>query len=198
MDSRKVYAFLSVGWGILADIDIESEVIRSIGESRFTLWSLLRIAKLKTYNARLSYTLLDNNKDKGGKGRAGDENENTRTETVIEGDFVSVYASCQSHIGSDIIFAPDAIANDQLIHLTYIRGDVGRARITQFLLGLDTGTEDSSKNNGICSLCCRNSVTAHYDNCFEFGHFNWSFCFYFKNTVLQQGVGLIIFEYDLP
>jgi sphingosine kinase len=130
-----------VGWGILADIDIESEVIRSIGESRFTLWSLLRIAKLKTYNAQLSYTLLGRNKSRNTDPGVGDENENRppATETLIEGDFVSVYASCQSHIGSDIIFAPDATANDQLIHLTYIRGDVGRARITQFLLGLDKG-----------------------------------------------------------
>lgn len=124
MDSRKVYAFLSVGWGILADIDIESEVIRLIGESRFTLWSLLRVAKLRTYHATVKYF------------EAGGSREGMK---VIEGDFVSVYASCQSHIGSDIIFAPKATANDGLIHLTIAQGDIGRARVTQFLLGLSKG-----------------------------------------------------------
>jgi len=113
----------------LADIDIESEVIRSIGESRFTLWSLLRVAKLRTYTAQIQYSL------KAEKGTSKSDNNR-----VIEGEFVNVYASCQSHIGSDIIFAPMATPNDGLIHLTIARGDIGRTRITQFLLGLAKGT----------------------------------------------------------
>ena len=40
-----LYSFLSIGWGIMADIDIESERLRAIGESRFTLWALHRIAR---------------------------------------------------------------------------------------------------------------------------------------------------------
>ena len=37
------YAFLSVGWGIIADIDIESEKFRSFGETRFTVGGLQRL-----------------------------------------------------------------------------------------------------------------------------------------------------------
>ncbi|CAN8002201.1 unnamed protein product, partial [Ixodes hexagonus] len=38
-----LYSFLTVGWGILADIDIESERLRAIGEIRFTLWAFWRL-----------------------------------------------------------------------------------------------------------------------------------------------------------
>lgn len=37
------YAFLSVGWGLVADIDIESEKFRALGESRFTVQALQRV-----------------------------------------------------------------------------------------------------------------------------------------------------------
>lgn len=37
------YAFLSFGWGIIADIDIESEKFRKLGENRFTVGALQRV-----------------------------------------------------------------------------------------------------------------------------------------------------------
>lgn len=36
------FSFLSVGWGLMADIDIESERLRAIGEARFVLWGVIR------------------------------------------------------------------------------------------------------------------------------------------------------------
>ncbi|KAH3871345.1 hypothetical protein DPMN_034543, partial [Dreissena polymorpha] len=39
----KIFSFLSVCWGLLADIDFESEKFRAIGEARFTLQAILRI-----------------------------------------------------------------------------------------------------------------------------------------------------------
>ncbi len=53
--SRPRLAFLSVGFGIIADVDIESEHLRYLGELRFTLWGLHRIRHLRRYRARLSY-----------------------------------------------------------------------------------------------------------------------------------------------
>ncbi|XP_022665451.1 sphingosine kinase 2-like isoform X5 [Varroa destructor] len=50
-----IYSFLSYGWGIMSDIDIESEKLRSFGEIRFTLWALWRIFSLRTYSGRVSY-----------------------------------------------------------------------------------------------------------------------------------------------
>lgn len=39
-----IYSFLSIGWGLFADIDIESEKMRSWGEARFMMRAFVRIA----------------------------------------------------------------------------------------------------------------------------------------------------------
>lgn len=49
------YSFLSVGWGLMADIDIESERLRAIGEARFAVWGVIRALGLRRYKGRLSY-----------------------------------------------------------------------------------------------------------------------------------------------
>jgi sphingosine kinase len=46
--ARTYCSFLSVGYGLLADIDIESERLRMLGESRFTVWAFARLASAFT------------------------------------------------------------------------------------------------------------------------------------------------------
>lgn len=41
--SEIMFSFLSVGWGLLSDIDIESERLRVLGSQRFTIWSVARL-----------------------------------------------------------------------------------------------------------------------------------------------------------
>lgn len=50
-----MFSFLSIGWGLIADVDIESERLRSLGHQRFTIWSIHRIISLRTYRGTLSY-----------------------------------------------------------------------------------------------------------------------------------------------
>ena len=45
---QRLYSFLSVGWGLIADVDIESEKYRSMGNARFALMALVKIASLYT------------------------------------------------------------------------------------------------------------------------------------------------------
>ena len=47
--------YLFSAYGAIADIDIESEVLRSLGEFRFTIFTLLRVAKLRKHKAKLWY-----------------------------------------------------------------------------------------------------------------------------------------------
>lgn len=54
-----LYSFLSVGWGLLADIDIESEHLRAIGGQRFVVWSIARLIGLRTYKGTVSYLPYD-------------------------------------------------------------------------------------------------------------------------------------------
>lgn len=54
-----MFSFLSVGWGLISDIDIESERLRAIGGQRFTIWSVARIIGLRTYKGKVSYLACD-------------------------------------------------------------------------------------------------------------------------------------------
>ena len=46
-------------YGIIADVDIESEHLRGMGDLRFTVYGLLKIAKLRTYKAKVWYLPKD-------------------------------------------------------------------------------------------------------------------------------------------
>lgn len=53
---EKIYSFLSVFWGVLADCDINSEVIRCVGSARFTIWGVYRVFCIKRYTGSIYYT----------------------------------------------------------------------------------------------------------------------------------------------
>ncbi|KAF5279753.1 hypothetical protein FQA39_LY05443 [Lamprigera yunnana] len=57
--SQIMFSFLSISWGILSDIDIESEILRVFGEPRFTLWSLARVIGLRSYSGKVYYLPAD-------------------------------------------------------------------------------------------------------------------------------------------
>ncbi|KAH8370998.1 hypothetical protein KR093_005855 [Drosophila rubida] len=59
LEQRVMYSFLSIGWGLISDVDIESECIRMFGYQRFTIWTLYRLANLRTYNGKISYLPAD-------------------------------------------------------------------------------------------------------------------------------------------
>ncbi|XP_005413003.1 PREDICTED: sphingosine kinase 2 isoform X3 [Chinchilla lanigera] len=51
----RCFSFLSVAWGFVSDVDIQSERFRALGRARFTLGTVLGLATLRTYRGRLSY-----------------------------------------------------------------------------------------------------------------------------------------------
>lgn len=53
-----MFSFLSVGWGLLSDIDIESERLRAIGGQRFAVWALARLVGLRRYRGTLTYAKI--------------------------------------------------------------------------------------------------------------------------------------------
>lgn len=52
---KRLFSFLSVAWGFVSDVDIESERYRGLGSARFTLGTLVRLASLRSYKGRLSF-----------------------------------------------------------------------------------------------------------------------------------------------
>ena len=58
---------------------------------------------------------------------------------TIEDDFVTVCAAYQTHLGSDIIMAPDAHFNDGLIQLTVIRSGITKQQLFSLMTALEKG-----------------------------------------------------------
>nr|XP_015797870.2 sphingosine kinase 1 [Nothobranchius furzeri] len=53
--TQRLFSFLSLAWGFVADVDIESEKYRHVGAIRFLMGTLVRLASLRVYQGRLAY-----------------------------------------------------------------------------------------------------------------------------------------------
>uniref|UniRef100_A0A8C6TFP8 sphingosine kinase n=1 Tax=Neogobius melanostomus TaxID=47308 RepID=A0A8C6TFP8_9GOBI len=129
---RRVFSFLSVAWGFVSDVDIESERYRGLGSARFTLGTLVRIASLRSYKGRLSYLPPTSHTPQTPVNHLLpplDQPLPTQDWVTIEGDFVLVLALYQSHLGADLHAAPQARFDDGLIHLTFVRAGISRATL---------------------------------------------------------------------
>ena len=49
------YYYFFTAYGMMASIDIESEVLQSLGQIRFAICGLLKIANLQSYKAKIWY-----------------------------------------------------------------------------------------------------------------------------------------------
>ncbi|CAL9071489.1 unnamed protein product [Musa textilis] len=52
---KKFFSVLLLIWGLVADVDIESEKYRWMGSPRFDIYALLRIVKLRKYHGRVHF-----------------------------------------------------------------------------------------------------------------------------------------------
>ncbi|XP_046912772.2 sphingosine kinase 1 [Dermatophagoides farinae] len=130
------YSFLSFGWGLMADIDIESERLRFLGEPRFTIWSVYRSLALKRYRGRLSYL----HKDSVCQEICPINQPVTDQWTTINDEFIIVYSAYQQYLSSTVKFSPDSQLDDEIIYLLYINGSVSSCQVIEFLLALEDGS----------------------------------------------------------
>jgi sphingosine kinase len=164
---QTIWSFLSIGWGLLADIDIDSEWLRFIGEFRFTVYGLLRSMTSVAYKGLLSIKLppLDSDDNETRelieklKSESctkmnnfihdGDENTQLDNKTDMnsewihfEDKFACLYAVHQSHVNSTTKFSPKSTFTDQLTYLTYIRGNLNIFQVIEFLLAIQDGSHE--------------------------------------------------------
>ncbi|TRY71562.1 hypothetical protein TCAL_13065 [Tigriopus californicus] len=171
---KNVYAFLSIGWGFMADCDIESETLRFMGEPRFVLWSLWRATVFRHYRGRLSYKRAHPKESQGSQTSPADEdspvdpNWSAKEDypssngaavhmtpdfmlpplskpvpddwTIMEEDFVMVYATNTAFIATLLQPAPQAKMDDGTIWLLIIKKGVSRLEMIRILRGVEQGT----------------------------------------------------------
>ncbi|KAM4604473.1 sphingosine kinase 1-like [Polymixia lowei] len=72
--SPRLFSFLSLAWGFVADVDVESEKYRHVGAARFTVGTLVRLASLRVYRGRLAYLPVPDEEYEGeGDGGSGND-----------------------------------------------------------------------------------------------------------------------------
>ncbi|XP_056136902.1 sphingosine kinase 1-like [Lampris incognitus] len=151
--SPRLFSFLSLAWGFVADVDVESEKYRHVGAARFTVGTLVRLASLRVYRGKLAYL-------PGGRRESATSRNVTNTPigpvdsllpplgqplpsdwvVVQEEDFVLMLAMYQSHLAEDLFAAPNAALDDGVIHLFYVRAGISRTALLRLFLAMEKGT----------------------------------------------------------
>ncbi|KAM6163513.1 sphingosine kinase 1 [Rhynchocyon petersi] len=148
----RLFSVLSLAWGFIADVDLESEKYRSLGYIRFTVGTFLRLASLRTYQGRLAYLpvggatsgmpaspVLDDRGPENTLLVPLDQPVPAHWTVVPEQEFVLVLALLHSHLGSDMFAAPMGRCEAGAMHLFYVRAGVSRATLLRLFLAMEKG-----------------------------------------------------------
>ena len=128
------YSFLSLSWGLISDVDIESEKLRYLGSLRNDLYALMRIAFLRTYKGRFSYIPHSHGQETLQRPR-----ERNCEWQVIEDEFVFLWAMNVPWASHNIKAAPNANLSDSAIDILLIRQGVSRWELIQIFLSISQG-----------------------------------------------------------
>jgi sphingosine kinase len=143
LTDKSYISFLTYSWAIIANIDIESEVIHFMGESRFDIWAVWRCIFLRRYRARFSYLPASKVQDK----TKPIDSMPALTEAVpadwvtVEDNFLLFWASHVSHAAMHTHHSPRSHLQDHIFQILTVRGNnISRYRMVRILLGLETGS----------------------------------------------------------
>ncbi|OXB81144.1 UNVERIFIED_CONTAM: hypothetical protein H355_005074, partial [Colinus virginianus] len=158
---KRFFSFLGFGWGFIADVDIDSEKYRRLGNARFTLGTLQCLARLRTYQGRLSYLPAEPGTPRDPKAAAHGAADTScghgalPADTLLaplgqpvpphwvvvpEEEFVCVYAIYQSHLGTNLLMAPGARPHDGCMHLFYVGAGISRVALLKIFVAMGRGT----------------------------------------------------------
>jgi sphingosine kinase len=119
---------------MIADIDIDSEVIRCLGTFRYDLWGAYLGMKLHSYPVRLSF-LPPNS---GAFEMPALTEAIPQSWTTLETDIVLLWASQVSHAGTHIQSSPPSRLQDGLFQILIVRRrGLSRYQMIKWLLSLD-------------------------------------------------------------
>lgn len=149
---RHLYSVLSLTWGFVADVDLESEKYRRLGQVRFTLGTLFRLATMRIYQGQLAYLPVGTTSSKMPASptlvRKGpvdthlvplEEPVPSHWTVVPEQDFILVLVLLHTHLGMEMFAAPMGRCEAGVMHLFYVRAGVSRAMLLRLFLAMQKG-----------------------------------------------------------
>ncbi|KAM7334620.1 hypothetical protein ACRRTK_007940 [Alexandromys fortis] len=148
----QLYSVLSLSWGFVADVDLESEKYRRLGEIRFTMGTIFRLATLRIYQGQLAYLPVGNaasempaSPAQAHKGPVDtylvplEEPVPSHWTVVPEQDFVLVLVLLHTHLSTEMFAAPMGRCEAGVMHLFYVRAGVSRATLLRLFLAMQKG-----------------------------------------------------------
>lgn len=152
---QRIFSVLSLAWGFIADVDIESEKFRRLGKMRFTMGTLLRLAALRVYHGQLAYlpaervaSTVPSSPELARGAQQGfvdthlvplEQPVPAHWTVVPEQDFVLVLVMMHSHLGSEMFVAPMDLPAAGAMHLFYVRAGASRAMMLRLFLAMEKG-----------------------------------------------------------
>ncbi|CAF1322914.1 unnamed protein product [Rotaria magnacalcarata] len=158
-DGQRVFSFLSISWGVVADVDYESEKYRFLGETRFTIEAVKNIIRPRFYDGYIDYLPYDTTDGTIQMNYTTSDLAITKihqhllpiNEPIpidpatskwrrIEGPFASVLITSKSAISKDAISTPQSTLTDGYLTLQLIRFDSSiRMNLTKAFTKLPEG-----------------------------------------------------------
>jgi sphingosine kinase len=130
-NGTKYCSFLSLAWGLISEVDIESEKLKFLGALRFNVYALILMSLLHTYRGRFSY-LIHPDYNQG-------EKNLSPSWQVIEDDFIFLWAMNTPWAAHDMNVTPYASINDGAIDVLVMRQGTSRWELLQALLRCGKG-----------------------------------------------------------
>ena len=128
------YSFLSLAWGFISDVDIESEKLRFLGSIRIDIYALMLICLMRTYKGRFSFIPHPDWKPINHSAIATNGKWH-----VIEDEFVLLWAMNTPWASHDLNTAPHAKLNDGAIDVLIIRRGASRKQMLTAFLSCSKG-----------------------------------------------------------
>lgn len=131
--------FLTFSWGLVADVDMESECIRWLGTTRFDVWAVVRILFLRTQTGTFSYTT------EPVKAMPSLDDPVPSDWTTIQDQFILFWASQVTHASMGFHQSPLSHIGDGVFQVMMIRKPMSRLQMVKVLLSMDAGQHTALK-----------------------------------------------------
>ncbi|XP_019162412.1 PREDICTED: sphingosine kinase 1 isoform X2 [Ipomoea nil] len=150
----KFFSVLMLAWGLIADIDIESEKYRWMGSARIDFYALQRMFCLRRYNGCIRFVpapgdevhgeptepmeVYSNGGPESGYSGPSDVDVQKSNWRKIDGPFVSVWLHNVPWGSEDTMAAPDAKFSDGYLDLIVVK-DCPKLALLSLMTGLNNG-----------------------------------------------------------
>lgn len=127
-NNQQYHSFLSLSWGLISDVDIESEKLKFLGSWRFDVYALILIFLLRSYQGKFSFIPHPDCKVFPGKAIS-----HQGEWKVIEDEFIFLWAMNVPWAAHDMNVTPHAQLSDGAMDVLIMRKGTSRLELLKAL-----------------------------------------------------------------